>query len=1513
MGTLKACLAVVNDFTVEDYDALEAKAKDYAGGKPLANSHFIKAAQDTIATLKQDAKTIEAGMEPEVKVEAAEPPAQPPAPPAVENKDVQANAEQTVSPEEVKTAANRRLDRLRKRKTALDISDEADIELAIERGDFAEANKLMADIERAMRDNRYRTVDAQDPPSNPISREALEKIVKTVSRFLAGRFKVTILDDVAEFDPTQKPGTRAGVLTSKGNIILFRSGIADGPAGMKTVFHELLHRGLRVLYTPQEYQQLMLWLYDNAPQMRATANKWLAAAKPADLDGLTESEQKVLAIDETLAQVAEETKPTLLRQLGNWLALLASKLGLNDLARSIRTMKMTELESFVSDALRAATRPDLDVQFSTGDVARPGTTKFRRWFGDSKVVNADGKPLVVYHGTTADVTKFDLSYFGKSDDGLAGKGFYFSISGDVASGYSTSELGLYRDGKYPNVLPVYLKAENPLVWDYFSEKGKRLQKLREDLGADGFRDWLKQQGYDSVNLIIDGNGDDRVQWMVLDPTQIKSATGNSGEFDPTNPDIRYRTVREAVEGMGDNLRYDKLGMARRGVLSSSFLRDLGSRFGEKIKGVKEYVQATFDMSATAADIQEEATKVQDALTALPTAQRTELVEFMADATAANVVIEEKGGRNNDHLTDKTEAEALQAKFARMSDKQKAAYRLARESLAKLWKKRGELLTRTADDIYNPLIAEAKRAGNEQQTATLERERRAYIEDINARLNELKGDYFPMMRFGEYAVVRKSAAYEALQKEADTAYDELNALLDKYEAKTPDERKAIKEANKRLKTLGADLIGEFTPEQDAEIKAARKKYNDAQAKLEGMKSSEADYYMAQFESEAEARRHAKELGGKVLLKQEMHRELNPINRSMLNRLGESLETTMRARGGVTALRDAKQAMYQVFLSSLPERSALKRQAKRKNVAGFNRDMERAIISSMLRDSFYLSRMEHSDRINEALMTARKDAEAQGDVALQEVGEELAKRLASSMRYVDTPVQDAVAGLTYAWQLGVSPGYLLTNMTQPFTVSMPMMWARHGAKSVAAYGRAFADTAKAVSKSLQASLRGEVDFENSGLPKDEVAMLNAMLRNRLLNVTLVQDLARTADGKPVSRFSSFLAKPSHFVEVANRMSTALAAYRLEKPKTGQEAAVKYAQRVLADTHFDYSAENAPYWMKPGVVPMNKILFQFKKYQVGMISLFAKTAAAMANGDKVAKAEAKKQMLGMLATHLAIGGVLALPAMGTLTTLAGLIGRAFGDDEEPFDAEVALRNYFYDEFGPELGTVLAKGIPTLFGADLSQKAGLGDLLTPLPTLRDDKQGRDFYLELLAASAGPFLGGIVPRMFEAVNNLAQGNFLKAVEGMVPKWVADPVRAARFGEEGITTKQGTVALDREQISAWDLVLQATGVPAANITESYEARAAIENKKAKLTKTAAQYKKDWLEAKADGDNAKAEELWQEIRTKVNPARTRNGLEPITKSELLRFQQQRKKTEGKYAEFGGNANPKLAQVGRFALQ
>lgn len=1216
-------------------------------------------------------------------------------------------------------------------------------------------------------DIRYRSAKAGDPPSAPMPKAELDKIVADVNKALGGDAGVTILDSITDIDPNDTAGSRAGALID-GQVYLFRDGIPDGAQGLKTVFHELFHKGLRNLLNPEQYHRVMNRLYDQSNEVRKLANQYLEdPANKADIAAVGKqypqnsanqlAALRALAVDEALAKMAEDStllnKPGLVRQIGNWFAGVADALGMTKLAQWLRSAGTSPLQQFINDAIKASV-----------------------------------------HGQS---------------------------------------------------------------------------------------------------------------W------------GNANRF-------RNATqVQQDYARMAEKLNINALGKARRFVLSSSFLRDLGERFGSKLKGVEQYVKSTFDMSAAAAAIQEKATEVRDAIHALKPKEQEELFGLMADATAKQVVMEPDGDRNNEHHATITKNAAgenvkvmdpivaeLQARFAKLSDKQKTAYRKARDELAANWKKRGELLARAANDIYDPLIKEAERQGDDKKVEQFQRERRAFLADTNARLSQIQGDYFPMMRFGEWVVTKKSPAYEKLAGEVDAAYDALNRLYDKYEKHTPEQRKAIAEVNRKLKAAGEEVIGEFTEEEAAEIKKARDAYNLLATKLESMKSSEADYYMEQFESEGEAQLHAREIGGEFALKRENLRELNPISRTMLSRLEESMAASMRARGNVTALRDAKKAMYEVFLQSLPERSALMRQAKRKNVAGFSKDMERAVISSMLKDSFYLSRMEFSDKITDALNVAYNDAQEQKAVDLQEVHNELARRYAASVKYVETPVQDAMAGAAYVYRLGVSPGYLLANMLQPTTVSIPMLFSRHGAKSVTEFGKALGQTWKIVGKSLKAAYNGEIDYKNAGLSSDEVAMLDEMLKQRLLNVTLVADLARTADGQPTSKFASMMAKPSHFVEVINRMSTALAAYRMEKAKSGNDLAVKYAQRVLVDTHFDYSTENAPYWMKPGTVPFNKVAFQFKKYQLGMISMFVKVAAAMAKGDKVAKAEARKQLMGVLVSHFAIGGVLGLPAAGTLASLATLIGQAFGDDDEPWDARIALRNWAYDNFGKETGDVLAKGLPTLLGADLSQKAGLGDLLNPTPTLRSDKDGRELGMEILATAMGPAVG-LGLDMFEGMSYFAKGDFLKGTEKMIPKWVADPVKAYRFNEEGITTRKGVVAVRPDEISAWDAALQAAGVPSNRITDSYEARAAQQNAMSAIKDTAGEIKKDWLEAKMQGDDAEAQAIWQRIQTEVNPVRKRNGLEPITLSALYQFRANRAKEETKYQKYGAPTNAKLAEMGRFA--
>uniref|UniRef100_UPI001C4A6587 ADP-ribosyltransferase-containing protein n=1 Tax=Pseudomonas aeruginosa TaxID=287 RepID=UPI001C4A6587 len=179
---------------------------------------------------------------------------------------------------------------------------------------------------------------------------------------------------------------------------------------------------------------------------------------------------------------------------------------------------------------------------------------FNSWFEGSKAVDAEGAPLLMYHGTRSDFSAFG-NVGGRFE---ASKGFYFTTSADRASLYADSAANL-AEGWNPaspfarapeqgaNVMPVHLQMRNPLVitqTEGFSSAEDILDANGGEMVAEAER-----QGYDGI-LFKREKGDeyDQVSAVVFRPEQIKSAIGNRGNFDPSSANILHRdsvTVADA--------------------------------------------------------------------------------------------------------------------------------------------------------------------------------------------------------------------------------------------------------------------------------------------------------------------------------------------------------------------------------------------------------------------------------------------------------------------------------------------------------------------------------------------------------------------------------------------------------------------------------------------------------------------------------------------------------------------------------------------------------------------------------------------------------------------------------------------------------------------------------------------------------------------------------------------------------------------------------------------------------
>ena len=183
-----------------------------------------------------------------------------------------------------------------------------------------------------------------------------------------------------------------------------------------------------------------------------------------------------------------------------------------------------------------------------------GVRNFWKWFGDSKVVDAEGKPLVVYHGSSRDIEIFaaGADEAGQSNGNRTGAwGSYFTPSAAEASIYAEIAGG---DGPQ-NVVPVYLAIRNPYVmnraeWGKHSQRTAKAATTAEGRAdAKAVRAGIEALGHDGIVIRDRGFND---EWVAFSPTQIKSATGNNGDFDGTNPDIR-RSVRGGGQQAQQNL------------------------------------------------------------------------------------------------------------------------------------------------------------------------------------------------------------------------------------------------------------------------------------------------------------------------------------------------------------------------------------------------------------------------------------------------------------------------------------------------------------------------------------------------------------------------------------------------------------------------------------------------------------------------------------------------------------------------------------------------------------------------------------------------------------------------------------------------------------------------------------------------------------------------------------------------------------------------------------------------
>ena len=387
------------------------------------------------------------------------------------------------------------------------------------------------------------------------------------------------------------------------------------------------------------------------------------------------------------------------------------------------------------------------------------TPAFRKWFGGSKVVDAEGKPLVVYHGTHSDVQSFAggkvKARFPHSE------GFYFTSSPFHASVYADS-INNAAEKFNPtspfakpaveggNVIPAYVSLQNPKLITV-SEWGTLESAVDGDGGARVRA--ARAEGHDGV-IVTRKAGDEYDGQLVIAfrPEQIKSATGNRGTFDAGSSNIMFsqqglNNPRDAADKLVsaitvDNVRKHldhKFTDYRTLALGALGRRQIADLYTRDIPQLSAYSRMVQQMDAEKNDEGAQADEVAREWGGLKDDKA--LADLMHDSTLAQIDPSKEFVDGDS----KPEYARLRMKWEALTPEAKSIYTRAR-------------------DMYEEHYAKVREAIRDRiERAELSQERRA---EMMARMDgeffdRIKGVYFPLARFGQYVVVARNAEGESV--------------------------------------------------------------------------------------------------------------------------------------------------------------------------------------------------------------------------------------------------------------------------------------------------------------------------------------------------------------------------------------------------------------------------------------------------------------------------------------------------------------------------------------------------------------------------------------------------------------------------------------------------------------------------------------------------------------------------------------------------------------------------------
>lgn len=1199
----------------------------------------------------------------------------------------------------------------------------------------------------------------------------------------------------------------------------------------------------------------------------------------------------------------------------------------------------TQLGFTITDAMRESVMKGQPLFSKQND-------NFKKWFGGSKVVDKNGKPLVVYHSTNGDFTEFKMNF---DDMSYAQFGAHFGSAEAANNRIDVKKREQEYQGIKPkqggeNVMPVYLSIKNPLrlpenrlgrwgVDDIMSEIMKAAengditlpQKYIDDWYDDNLtinrKNWFDTEDAEQAKLLMhfldkvlkvdgivygnefEGGGDSYLVWHA---EQIKSATGNNGNFDGSNPNIlfsRASAINDVISNseLADQVKepfqkaWQVMKSQAMGILT---LRQLGEVTGRVLPVInKRYMPLKDRMVVEINDWLNRGAKITNDRAKLSKSENIALSTVQQEATIAAVdPSKDYKPRMTQELYDRKVAAIIEAnKGSDGGLSSKAADKIeAMKELLDQEEQRKEAYMKIKP-LYDQLSNEAKavyrdelnfhKALNTERLAILTqrinttnmnpKSRAELLDKLKEKFEsaQVSEPYFPLSRFGEFWVHSKQGE--------ETSFDmfETASQRDKYQAQLEESGATILGSGKNLKNMQSidGVSSSFIADvdrlisglgDDPMVSELRKNVYDLYlATLPDLsvrkhfirRKNTRGFNKDQSRSFADAVQHGSKQLGKLKYGQD------------LSRIVEDAERTLKVASSTqeAQILDARIGTLTAFAETAADMSPSEIQSMIDKNKGRNKEA-----AKLYKEYLQIKQTMSNDNVAaeiEKLEAIREDAKLLSDSGSKEMASYAVEELRSANQAIMNPnvhpFAQAINSFGFVWFLGLTPAAAMVNVTQTAIVGMPLIAAKYG------FNNATKQLTQATKDFFHKGKDGKFSIEAANITADEKDAFKSWYATGLLDNTLAHDTAGIAEngvnnGSIRHKIMSAASYMFHRAEQFNREVTALAAYRAAREKGESHIeATKSASKITWDAHFDYTSANRARFLRGNVA---RVVAQFKQYSQSIIYLYGRLfhEAFMAqNPNKIEIAQARKALAGILGMQLSLAGSAGLPLAGVAMGISQLMADIFGDDDEPFlvDAEIrqhvtaALQNVLGNDAGGFFADTLTNGIVNASTPlNLSGRISHSDLVFRLSDR--ELSGRNASYDALKSVLGvPAAYFEMP--FVAAEHLRKDNYMKAAETVLPKFMKDALKSVRYGVEDARTANGYVVKD---MNAGEILMQLGGFSSSELAEQYGLNNARSNYDSRLKYRRSSLINKMVNAKANGGDVKAAQAEIDDWNKAHP-------------------------------------------------